>query len=83
MLVRDFSLSLDLFSLADTWRSDLGNNPESDWGRSHRTQRREKKRKKIYNAERSHYAVIKEKTSEETSSMNIHVGYFPFMVSVP
>jgi hypothetical protein len=36
-----------------------------------------------YNTERSHYAVIKEKTREETSSMNIHIGYFPIMVSVP
>jgi hypothetical protein len=65
----------------ETSIADLGNNQESAWGKSHR--HREEKRKKIYNIERSHYAVIKERTREETSSMNIHVGYFPFMVSVP
>ena len=55
--------------------------PTQHFGKILSTQRREKKEDIEYRE--SHYAVINEKIREETSSMNIHVGYFPFMVSVP
>ena len=44
----------------------------------------EKRKERRYRTPRDHtIAVIKERTREESSSMNIYVGYFPFMVFVP
>ena len=64
-----------------TWIFDLGKNQHSAWENPIDIEKRKGGRHRTQRAQT--IVVIKERTREETSSMNIHVGYFPFMVSVP
>ena len=74
--VRESSLSLALFHLAETWLADFGNNQESAWGKSHR--HREEKRKKIYiKRDVTFIRCDQRKNERETSSNYVHTGYFP------
>ena len=61
-LGREFSLSLDLFSLADTWRSDLRNNQHSTLGENPIDT--EKRKERRYRTERNHTMLWSKRKQE-------------------